>query len=176
MKWSGVGSTRKRAVRMVALLCLVAACSPVRGCVESDFELAPESRLPNWVQLAAGVRREDVSLDLYYYAPPFRAVDDTVFVLRVKGQPNRTSSGRQWWHPRTKRQLDAFYATEPRPEFPHPSYVVVEVNGQIDVIEHRGYREQNRDPSRALFWMTGDPTILREALESRAQADALRLR
>jgi len=61
--------------------------------------------------------------------------------------------------PRTQRQLDAYYATEPRPAYPSPAYVVVKVGEQIDVVEHRAY-EQNRDPTRALFWMATDPAIL----------------
>jgi hypothetical protein len=44
----------------------------------------------------------------------------------------------------------------------------VKVGEQIDVVEHRAY-EQNRDPTRALFWMATDPAILQEARQERAR-------
>ena len=74
-------------------------------------------------------------------------------------------SGRQWWHPSTKQPVDRFYAGDSRrmSDYPKPSYVVVEVNGQIDVIDHRRYSEQNREPTRAFFWMCNDPESSRKA-------------
>src|SRR5262249_53085987 len=153
-------SPRLLRLGFVALLAL--ACNPARGCVESDFELAPESRLPSWLHLPPGISRQDVSLSLYYYGPLSDSVDDTVFTISFKERSYQTLTGRSWWHPRTKKQLDAFYATSPRPQDPYPSYVVIEVNGEVDVIEHREYREQNRDPTVALFWMADDPQIVQE--------------
>ena len=160
--------------RVVLVICLLASCSPTRGCIESQFKLAPESRLPTWLRIPSDVSRSEVSLELYYYAPLSDSVDDTVFVATVKGMPRQEISARHWWHPRTKRQLDVYYATEPRPKFPHPSYVVVEVNSEIDVIEHRKRSEQNREPTGALFWMTDNPDILREGRESKSNAASLR--
>ncbi len=144
-------------------------CLSFRGCAESNFELAPESRLPIWMEVPPGTPREDLALKLFYYATSSDADENTVLVSTIAGK-TRKFTAQHWWHPRTQRQLDIFYATEPRPEYPYPSYVVVNVAGQIDVIEHRKHREQNRDPSRALFWMTTDAAILREARE-KAQPD-----
>src|SRR5437879_13303574 len=94
---------RGRFLALTALL--VASCSPIRGCVESQFELAPESRLPRWVPVPAGYSRSDLVLEAYYYVPPF-PVDDTVFVLRSHdGRKLRDLSGKQWSHPRTQKQL-----------------------------------------------------------------------
>lgn len=159
--------------RGVLILLLLTACSPTRGCVESGFELAPESRLPTWLHLPPDVKRSDVEIALDYYVPPF-PVDDTVFVIRVKGRKYKEVTAMSWHHPRTQKQLDAYYATEPRPPFPHPYYQVIEVDGQIDVIEHRDKAEQNREPLRALFWMCEDPEVLREARASAGDRAQLR--
>jgi len=113
------------------------------------------------LKVPAGINRGEVALELYYYSA---AVDDTVFVATVAGK-QREVSGRRWRHPRTAKQLDMYYATEPRPAYPHPTYVVIEVEGFVDVIEHREHSEQNREPTRALFWMADDPEILKEARE-----------
>lgn len=157
---------RRARVRIVVLLCiLVVACSPVRGCVESSFELAPESRLPDWLNVPSDMPREAVTLRISNYVPFSDMIDNTVLVVTIAGEL-REFTAKHWWHPRTQRQLDAYYETEPRPKFPHPTYVVIEVEGQIDVIEHRAPREQNREPLKSLFWMATDPVILKEAHES----------
>ena len=151
---------------ILVLTCLIVSCSPMRGCLESHFELASESRLPKWLSVPAGASRTDVKMALLYYTSLSSDVDNTVFELTLAGQRVHEITGKHWWHPRTAKQLDLYYATEPRPAFPDPSYVITEVDGVIDVIEHR-HREQNaRDPLVALFWMADDPKILKEAVES----------
>jgi hypothetical protein len=166
-------SRRSRQSSLLLVLVLL-SCSPTRGCVESDFELAPESRLPVWLHLPPGTPREDVAVFLYDYVPPFSTIDDTVFIVTIKGRRFREITTRRWYHPRTNRQLALFYATQPRPKYPYPSYVVVEVGNEVDVIEHREYREQNREPTRALFWMCDDPQVLHEAKDSVADRTSLR--
>lgn len=162
--------------RFLALVALLAVgCNPARGCIESNFELAPESRLPTWLQLPPGISRQDVSLSLYYYGPLIDSVDDTVFTVSVKGRNYQTLTGKHWWHPRTKKQLDLYYGTTKQAEVYYATgYVVIQVNGEVDVIEHREYREQNRDPNVALFWMADDSQIVREGRASKANAEALR--
>ena len=55
-------------VKMVFLTTIVgAACHPLRGCAESEFPLASESRLPHWFSLPSGVSRSDVSVVMTYY-------------------------------------------------------------------------------------------------------------
>jgi hypothetical protein len=153
-------------ISVLFLICLITACDPVRGFLESRFELAPESRLPKWVQVPSGMSRADVKVELFYYSPPAPNIDDTVLKLRFgKGRP-QTITGKHWYHPRTDKELDKYYATEPRPAHPDPSYVVVVVNGIVDVIEHRDREQNARDPSKALFWMCDKPDILQEGIES----------
>lgn len=161
-----ISQSRKLRAGIILTILVLSACTP-RGLIESNFELAPESRLPTWVEVPEDTDREDVELSLTYYTPFSQSFDDAVFKLSIKGKNGKILTGKSWWHPRTKKELDVFYATEPRPEYPHPSYVVVEIGGQIDVIEHREYAEQNRDPLRALFWLTDNAMILQEAREPR---------
>lgn len=168
------GSCRN-AILVVGLL-LVIACSPTRGCVESNFELASESRLPGWLELPAEVARKDVAIELYSYVPPLRSTDDQVFVVTVKGRKVSEVSGRSWLLPRTKKVLDRYYATIPRPAYPNPRYEVVQINGKVDVMEFREYSQQNRDPMRAVFWMADDADILREGRDSVKDAESLRTR
>jgi len=114
-------------------------------------------------------------VSLYYYSATLSdSVDDTVFTISVQGRKYQELTGRHWWHPRTKKRLAGYYATSPRPEYPEPGYVVIEVNDEVDVIEHREYREQNRDPYVALFWMADDSQIVREGRDSKAIAETLR--
>jgi hypothetical protein len=64
-------SGARRFVRFTILLAvLLSACHPVRGCAESQFRLAPESRLPKWFALPDGVQRSEVEVTLAYYPAP----------------------------------------------------------------------------------------------------------
>lgn len=40
------------------------------GCVESNFHLSKESRIPKWFSIPAGLSREDVTVTLFYYIVP----------------------------------------------------------------------------------------------------------
>src|SRR5437773_11418285 len=51
---------------------------------ESQFRLAPESRLPNWFNLAKKYKREDLDVEIYYYTPPF---GKTNFIAYLIGPP-----------------------------------------------------------------------------------------
>ena len=144
------------------LICLITGCSP-RGCVVSNFELASESRLPRWVNLPGGASRADVKMMLYYYS--CTDVDNTEFGMSLPKGKTHNLKGKHWYHPRTLRALDIFYATNPRPAWPDPSYVVIKVNGVVDVIEHRRGEQNLRDPTKAVFWMTDNQEILKEAIE-----------
>jgi hypothetical protein len=37
--------------------------------LESSFELAPESRLPQWFSIPQGFSRKDLTAKIYYYSP-----------------------------------------------------------------------------------------------------------
>ena len=56
-----------RRLRVVLPLLALAACSPLRGCVESQFSLAPDSRLPQWFAAPVVKDRSDVAVKLTYW-------------------------------------------------------------------------------------------------------------
>ena len=146
-------------------ICLATACSS-RGCVESSFKLASESRLPRWVQPPTGVLRKDIKLELFYYGPSSSQIGNAQIELTVPGKPDQSSDGQYWWHPRTKRALSVYYATSPRPTWPDPSYIVIKIDGVTDVVEHRKGEQNLRNPSSAVFWMANDEEILKEGILS----------
>ena len=136
-------------------LCLaVAACSPVRGCVESNFTLAGDSRLPKWYSPSVTARRSEVVLKMVYWTN-----GDVEFVLKGAGSDDGTLWGHSCWHPRTHytKQPDGTFRPPGGPE-----YVIVEVKGVADVAEHE---KSDR------FRMTSHPEIVHEAEASRRRGE-----
>ena len=68
----------------LGLVVLLAACHPVRGCAESQFDLAPESRLPKWFAVPAGLQRGDVTVELSYYGPLVGSARTAIVTLRTQ--------------------------------------------------------------------------------------------
>ena len=52
-------------IKSIAVILL---CLSLAGCVESNFLLAEDSRLPKWMQLPAGYKRADVTVSLFLYS------------------------------------------------------------------------------------------------------------
>jgi hypothetical protein len=49
------------------LVLLLASCNPVRGFLESEFNLSPDSPLPAWYpKLPDGYKREDVTIRILF--------------------------------------------------------------------------------------------------------------
>jgi hypothetical protein len=137
---------------IVALL--LASCSPIRGCVESQFTLAPESRLPKWFSLPQGVSRNDVTVTLKYYAPPVPVDDAELDFMKKDGQKLSEATGQRCWHPEMKKKRNQYGGFDPD-SYPH--YVYIRVNGTVEVIEH------TRGPT---FKIIDDPKLVEEAVGS----------
>jgi hypothetical protein len=145
-----------RRLRLLVLL-LVAACSPLRGCVESNFTLAQDSRLPAWFTLPNQAARAQLSVELTYWTYGKNAE----FVLKnAKGTTLQVASGVSCWHPRTRyaRNSDGTFRPPGGPE-----YVIVKADGIVDVIEH--------SDTPAVFRMTDDQAVIVEARESMARGE-----
>lgn len=129
---------------------LFASCNPMRGCAESDFDLAPESRLPSWFTVPPGLGRSDVNVLMTYYVSLFGTERRTArFELR-------DNAGRQLAQVEGKERGTHPFALEPIPPagpLPYPLYEVVTINGVTEVIEHR-----QREPR---FYITDDPNVKR---------------
>jgi len=130
LKWSGV---------IAMVLCLT-------GCIESSFELAEESRLPNWFDMPPGLTRDDLKVTLDYYTN-----GQAVFKLYEKNKLLSLQEAKG-----TSRGNKPIQLKNPPAGFPkhYPMYQVITVGGKTDVIEHR-----KMEP---IFYITDDPEILRE--------------
>lgn len=134
----------------------LAACSPLRGCVESQFSLAPDSRVPQWFAAPLVKDRSKVNVTLTYWTN-----GDAEFELKNQwGTILRDVTGPSCWHPRTryKHYPDGTQSPPGGPEF-----VIVKVRDSVDVVEH--------DHVPAVFRMSDDPEIVREASESIARGE-----
>jgi len=125
----------------------IAAASAVAGCEdlpESSFELPPDSRLPVWFSLPSGASRSDVSVKMTYYTRNSRR--EAVFELFK----NRSFlPGRH----RVQKVLGILRGMEPihLSGSNRPTYEVVTVDGQIDIVEHRGMEP--------IFYMVEDEEV-----------------
>jgi hypothetical protein len=145
-----------RRLRVVLPLLALAACSPLRGCVESQFSLAPDSRLPQWFAVPVVKDRSDVTVKLTYWTN-----GDAEFDLKNRwGITIRDVTGPSCWHPRTRYRHHADGTQSPPGG---PEFVIVKVGGSVDVIEHKQLTP--------VFRMSDDPEILREARESIARGE-----
>jgi len=125
-----------------------AACSPTRGCIESDFDLAAESRIPRWFSVPTAARRADLSVRMDYWGGPVGRTA-TVTLRSVGG-----------------RTLDSVVATLagsephtliPKPAtgpIPYPSYEILTANGIVEVVEHRR--------AEPIFYIVDDPDVKRQ--------------
>jgi hypothetical protein len=142
---------------LLFIVLIFVACNPIRGCVESNFTLTEDSRLPKWFQLPAGYSRTDVIVELFYYIPPGSLVDDTVLELVGRnGQVLAEVTGKHCWHPdidRLKRNKWGGFD----PDSEEPRYVIVRVNGIMEVIDH---------PGGPIFRVTDNPVLVKQAIDS----------
>ena len=123
---------------------LVAACHPTRGCVESNFTLSPESRLPNWFH-SAGVARQDAEVTMDYYVGLVGRT--ATFTLRAR-------DGRTVASVVGELQGNEPLTLEPHGDtgrIPYPTYEVVTVDEVTEVVEHR-----RMEP---IFYVTDDPQV-----------------
>lgn len=125
------------------------------GCVESSFNLAPDSRLPKWFAIPDGMSRNELHVTMDYYVKPsgreaiFKLFDD-------KGKILRQVTGLQ-------RGIRPIELKNPPAGFEghYPSYEVITVDGVTDIVEHR-----KMEP---VFYITDDPNIWKELEVDRQQ-------
>ena len=116
------------------------------GCVESSFELAPESRLPDWFSEPDELTRSDLTVTMDYHTD-----GDAVFTLYHKDKYFRLQKVIGTSHGNRPITLK-----DPPPGFPkgYPLYQIITVGDKTEVIEHR-----KLEP---VFYITDDPNILKE--------------
>jgi hypothetical protein len=147
-------STPRRLRLALLLTSLVAACSPTRGCSESQFKLAADSRLPAWINLPTGMERQGVDVELWYWTPIADVDDVTVYVKDRNGRSVANLTARSCWHPAT-------HWPDGGPVAPDPHYVILTVGNVVDVAEH----------SRGNWKMSDNADILAAAKASIARRE-----
>ena len=121
---------------------LLSACNPMRGCVESNYQLSPESRLPKWLLLPPGVSRENASVKLAFYAPPLSSADNVdVDLVDRAGHRLAHATGRAITHPRSS-DTSTYWR-------------IIIVNGVMEVLEFR--------PVNDVFHVTDDAALVQQA-------------
>ena len=140
-------SPRTDAFLLVLALCI--SCCAITGCVESNFRIASESRLPRGLAIPPGLTRADVSVTLDFYT-----MGQAKFTLRDKsGKKLTTVTG--------KTKGDPMYLrTTPQAPAPRrPVYALVVINGITEIIENRRADD--------IVYVTDDPGIREELLAGR---------
>jgi hypothetical protein len=139
-------TVRRRMWRLLPLL-LVVACSPLRGCVESQFELAPGSRLPRWFSVPSP--GSNVNVKLTFYTP-----GDPLIELFVDGKEVSAVSGPYCWHP----VMDAKRNERGGFKVGGPDYMYIRAKGIIEVLEF---------PGGPVFRVSDDPALMSAALAAK---------
>jgi hypothetical protein len=133
---------------LLVVVLLVSSCA-MRGCVEANWTLANESRLPKGIELPPGLTRKDVSVDMNTYVP-LRGPDVKFIVRDRKGKKLAEVKGNS------------------RP-YPHDNIVVI--NGITEVLAlipcgpDQGYVQDGHIV--ALFYVLDKPQERNEILTGR---------
>lgn len=141
----------QRTGKYLLLVALCISSCAITGCLESSFQLARESRLPKWIALPPGLTRTDVSVTLNYYTPTPLG-NDAKFILKDRnGKKLAVINGKV-------RNLYPLELVNPPQGFDlgYPSYEVVDVNGTVEVMEHR-----KMEP---IFYVLDEPAVRQEIL------------
>lgn len=131
------------------LVLIAAITTGMTGCLESSFELAPESRLPRWFQIPDGMTRNDLRVTMDYYS----TFDSGEAIFKLHKKNGFFALKKVTGAPRFPYSN---LLKNPPPGFPkgYPKYAVITVNGITDVIEHRGMEP--------IFYVTDDPHVWKE--------------
>ena len=129
---------------------LISACNPMYGFIESEFELAADSRLPRWFVVPSGYTRESLGMTITLYFRPFlRYVDKMIIYDLGPGHKELLKKvGTERWHPCTERQFE-----EKKTGAVYPNYSIVTVDGIEEIFEQR-------EPGDILY-ITDDPQLRR---------------
>ncbi len=145
MKWLAIG-------KHMIIVALCVSCGAMTGCIESQFDLAAESRLPRWITIPPGITRADVAIEMRYYT-----VHGPRFFLRdKKGRTLAQASGKETRHVKGLR-WPFCTGSSGIGDFKYPCYAVITVNGVTEVIEHR-----KMEP---VFYVTDDPAVRKWLLD-----------
>ena len=129
----------------------ISACA-MNGCLESSFRLASDSRLPQGLPIPPGLTRAEVSVRIDYWTIPYHA---TITLRDKNGRKITAVTGRY------KSRYPLYLRTTRPGSLPgYPTYDVLQINGQYEVLEQRQFND--------ILYVTDDPAIRQEVLAGRA--------
>lgn len=137
--------------RRLSIAIIIAGCLSMLGCnyfVDSNFELAHDSRLPKWFVLPSGLSRSEVTVTMSYYISPSGRT--SVFtLLDLKGHKISELKG-------TVKGVEPTRLKDQQSNLvpDYPLYEIVSVNGITEIIEHR--------QSEPIFYITDDSSVIAE--------------
>jgi hypothetical protein len=145
-----------RGLRVLPLLLVLVACSPLRGCEESQLTLRDDSRMPKWIPPALSkLPRNTIVVHFTFYSPLLPANNTVVKLIRDDGATLWEATGQSCWHPVTVAKRNSLGGLGPEA---FPTYTYLGVNGQIEVLEQR-------DSGDSLS-IVDDAALVKGALES----------
>ena len=118
-------------IALIVSVFFLISCHPIRGFLESEFTLAPESHLPVWIELPHDIKRDDVTIYLQYYTPMFD-VNDTVLIVKDGWRTIYKETGTSNNHPKYWA-----WANKNWPKRAHPGFVNITIDGKTEIIEHK---------------------------------------
>jgi hypothetical protein len=139
-----------QASKYIIIVALCVSCCAMNGCVESSFELANTSRLPQWIAIPPGLTRADVSVTMNYSINPLGR--DVTFIEKdKKGRDLTKVSGKL-------KGLYPLHLKNPPAGFDpgYPAYEIVTLGGTTEIIEHR-----KMEPT---FYVSDDSSVSKELL------------
>jgi hypothetical protein len=122
-----------------SMLLIVLSCVGCKNCsIESNFELAPSSRLPKWLNVPTEYSRKDVTVEIFLYT----SYEATITAYGPGHKKLTEVRGTERYHPITAQQSRSAF----------PRYIVITVDGMPEVFEHK-----QRDN---ILSITDDPKII----------------
>ncbi len=128
---------------LVWIVIIITCFHPIIGLLpESNFTLAPESRIPKWFSLPSELDRKDLKVEIFYYVPPPFIMANLKAVLIGPPPENKILEKKIGFvkdHPKFKDR------------FTKPSFNIGSIDGIEEIIEHR-----KRGP---VFYISDDPKL-----------------
>ena len=132
----------------VLFLSLLFVCQFLIGCSESNFDLAPESRIPKWFKLPQGKSRTDIKVTMDYFIMPWGR--KAVFKMwDTNGKKIAEVKGKQKGNEPIKLKYQ-------KSGFPigYPIYEIITADRITEIIEHRRME--------TIFYITDDSSVWTE--------------
>jgi hypothetical protein len=142
------------AKRWVLIAAVCTSTCAMSGCIESSFNLAYESRLPQGITVPPGLTREDVTVTM-----DFIGIRGARLTIRDKtGKKLATVYGKV-----------SRYPVVLNPPTTEQGYELVVIDGVLEIMECVGYRENanmvQNGRTVALFYVIDDPAVRKAVLD-----------